>query len=83
MFSGPQDQASFIIGRVDAVRAPVPALAAATGEGIRPQLSMQMVQELLQTASAAAAEAIGVKVRADLARTALGLPAEEPAQRPR
>ena len=83
VFSGPQDQASFIIGRVDAVRAPVPALAAATGEGIRPQLSMQMVQELLQTASAAAAEAIGVKVRADLARTALGLPAEEPAQRPR
>lgn len=83
VFSGPLDETSFVVGRVDAVRAPVPALAATTAEGVRPQLSMQLVQELTQTARAAAGESVGVEVDEALARVALGLPAEEPAtQRP-
>src|SRR5690606_6433860 len=79
VFSGPQDESTFVIGRVDAVRAPVPALAATTAEGIRPQLSMQLVQELGETARTAAAAEIKVKVDESLARVALGLPAEAPA----
>ncbi|WGM31166.1 peptidyl-prolyl cis-trans isomerase [Brevundimonas sp. NIBR11] len=73
VFTGPASETAFVVGRVDAVRAPTAALAAPIGQQIRPR----MVQELTQGAGEAlvSAAARAVKAENDPARAleALGV----------
>ncbi len=73
VFSGPQDGQSFVVGRVDRIRAPVPALAAPQAERIRPQMSMQAAEALGNDARAAAAGRVNVRTWPDRALVALGI----------
>ena len=79
VFTGPASESTFVVGRVDAVRAPVPALAAPIAEQLRPRLSMDLVEEVGLSARSRAGEEVEVTASLERARQALGLPAEEPA----
>lgn len=80
VFSGQQDGQSFVVGRVDRIRAPVPALAATRAEQIRPQMSLQAAEALGADARAAAAEQMKVRTWPERALNALGVtPSQAPA----
>ncbi len=80
VFSGQQDGQSFVVGRVDRIRAPVAALAAPRAEQIRPQMSMQAAEALGDGARAAAADQMNVRTWPDRALNALGIaPSQAPA----
>lgn len=80
VFSGQQDGQSFVVGRVDRIRAPVPALAATRAEQIRPQMSLQAAEALGADARAAAAEQMKVRTWPGRALNALGVtPSQAPA----
>ena len=68
-----QDGQSFVVGRVDRIRAPVPALAAPQAERIRPQMSRQAAEALGNDARAAAAGRVNVRTWPDRALVALGI----------
>jgi len=65
-----------VIGRVDEIRAAVPAEAAPLVEQIRPALTQQLVQDMVQSAAAAAAARVRAESDPARARSALGLDAE-------
>lgn len=79
VFSGQQDGQSFVIGRVDRIRAPVPALAAPRAEQIRPQMSIQAAEALGDGARAAATRQMNVRTWPERALNALGI---DPTQMP-
>jgi peptidyl-prolyl cis-trans isomerase D len=78
VFSQPQSANSFVIGRVDAVRAAVPALAAPVAEQVRPRITQEVVQAMIEQSLNAGAARVKATNDPALARQALGLP-EAPA----
>lgn len=77
VFTGPASESTFVVGHVDAIRAPVPALAAPIAEQLRPRLSMELVEELSLRARVRAGDEVEVRTDPALARRALGLAPEE------
>ncbi len=73
VFTGPQSQTAFVVGRVDAVRAPVAALAAPVAEQVRGRIGQDMGGALVQLAFQAAARAVKAKNDVTLALQALGV----------
>ncbi|MFN7534716.1 MAG: rotamase, partial [Brevundimonas sp.] len=61
---------------VDEIRAAAPAEAAPLVEQIRPALTQQLVQDMVQSAAASAAARVRAESDLARARTALGLEAE-------
>jgi peptidyl-prolyl cis-trans isomerase D len=76
VFTGPTGPSSIAIGRVDAIHAANPTQAAPLVEQIRPRLTQQMVQEMVESAAAAGAEASNARNDPARARAALGLQPE-------
>lgn len=76
VFSEAQAGGRQVIGRVDEIRAATPAEAAPLVAQIRPPLTQQLVQDLVQTLANAASARIKVETDPALAREALGLEAE-------
>lgn len=67
IFTGPASNTAFVVGRVDAVRSPTPALAAPIADQIRPRLAQELVNgggEALITAAARASKAKNDPARA-------------------
>ncbi|MFN3815875.1 SurA N-terminal domain-containing protein [Brevundimonas sp.] len=80
VFSGQQDAQSFVIGRVDRVRAPVATLAAPIAEQARPRLTMQLAEALGQDSRAAAGRTVEARTWPERALNALGInPSQAPA----
>ena len=80
VFSETQGSGRMVIGRVDEIRAADPAQAAPLVAQIRPALSQQLAQDVLQTLVIAGAARTGVETDLERARQALGLqPRAEPA----
>lgn len=88
VFSQPNSNTSFVVGRVDQIRAPSAALAATLAEQARPRITQDMFEGLVQTAvnagaakvkakndPARALEAIGVTAAANPAGAAGAAPA--------
>lgn len=75
VFSGPASETAYVVGRVDAVRAAVPALAAPVAEQVRIRMTQQMGNDMVETALAAGAARSKAKNDPALALTALGLDA--------
>jgi len=73
VFTGPASETAFVVGRVDAVRAPTAALAAPIGDQIRPRMAQELVNGVGEALVAAASRA--VKATNDPARAieALGV----------
>lgn len=82
VFTGPQSQTAFVVGRVDAVRAPVAALAAPVAEQVRSRISQDMGGALVELAFQAAARAVKAKSDVTLALQALGVDPAAPATGP-
>lgn len=66
VFSQPNSNNAFVVGRVDQIRAPSAAIAAPLAEQARPRVTQDMFDGLIQTAFNAAA--VKVKARNDPAR---------------
>ena len=67
VFTGPASETAFVVGRVDAVRAPTAALAAPIADQIRPRLAQELINgagEALVAAAARAAKAENDPARA-------------------
>lgn len=75
VFSGPASQTAYVVGRVDAVHAAVPALAAPVAEQVRIRMTQQMGNDMVEAALAAGAIRSKAKNDPALALTALGLDA--------
>lgn len=76
VFTLPQSATSYVIGRVDQIHAAVPALAAPIAEQVRPRMTQEQVQAMIQQSMTAAAARIKATYDIAQARTALGLSAE-------
>lgn len=83
VFSGQQSQDSFVVGRVDAVHAAVPALAASLAEQARPRLTEELANAMADRTIAAAAARTKSRNDPALALQALGVevPAAAPAKK--
>jgi len=57
VFTGPASETAFVVGRVDAVRAPTAALAAPIADQIRPRMAQELVNGAGEALVAAAARA--------------------------
>ncbi|WP_428149134.1 peptidyl-prolyl cis-trans isomerase [Brevundimonas sp.] len=82
VFTGPASQSAFVVGRVDAVRAPTAALAAPIADQIRPRLAQELINgagEALVPAAARSAKASNDPARAI---EALGVTAPVPGATP-
>lgn len=77
VFSQPQSNSAFVVGRVDAIHAAVPALAAPLAEQARPRITQELVQALIETSFDAGAARVKARNDPARARAALGLPAED------
>lgn len=77
VFTGPQSATTFAVGRVDAIRPAVAALAAPLVEQVRPRLTEEMARAMIDSAGDSAVERIDARSDAARARAALGLPPEE------
>lgn len=75
IFSQPNTETTYVVGRVDAIRAPTPALAAPLAEQARPRLTQQLVESLADRGFEAGAERVRARYDLALARQALGLSA--------
>lgn len=73
VFVEPQSGDSTVIGRVDAIHAAVPALAAALGEQARPRLTQEYMEALVQDSMGAAARRVKARNDPALALQALGV----------
>ena len=73
VFTGPASQTAFVVGRVDAVRAPTPAIAAPIADQIRPRMAQDLINGAGEQLVAAAARS--TKAENDPARAveALGV----------
>lgn len=82
VFTGPASETSFVVGRVDAVRAAPPAAAAPIADQVRPRMSQELVNGMGEALIAAASRA--VKAENDPARAleALGVAAPAPGSAP-
>lgn len=76
VFTGATEDARYVIGRIDAVRAPDAATAGPVAIQVLPRLTQQMAQEFGPVAQAAAVAAVKARTWPERARAALGLPAE-------
>lgn len=75
VFSAPQSDTAFVVGRVDAIRPAVPALAAPIAEQVRARVTQEMTNAAVQASVAAGARKIKAKNDPERAREALGLTA--------
>ncbi len=75
IFTGPSSDGAFVVGRVDAVRAPTAALAAPIGDQIRPRLAQEIVGGAGDALIAAATRASKAKNDPARAIEALGVTA--------
>lgn len=75
VFSQPNSNTSFIIGRVDQIRAPAAAEAAALAEQARPRITQDMFEGVVQTAVAAGAAKVKAKNDPARALEAIGVTA--------
>lgn len=75
-FSAQIEEKSFAVGRVDAVRAPTPILAASRLDQFGPQMTMGMFQDFGELARKAAKEKVKPKVNAKRINSALGVSAD-------
>ena len=89
VFSGPASESAYVVGRVDAIRPAVPALAAPVAEQVRARMAEQMGNAMVENALAAGALRSKAKSDTDFALQALGVdpatattPAPAPAQTP-
>ncbi len=73
IFTGQASETAFVVGRVDAVRAPAAAPAAALIAEIGPRLGEAMGQEMANLAIEAAANKVGARHDVERARQALNL----------
>ena len=73
VFSLPNAQSSYVVGRVDRIHAAVPALAAPLVEQARPRITQDIVQAMIQSSIEAGARDVKAKNDPVLARQALGL----------
>lgn len=78
VFSQPGEQ-GFVIGRVDNVHAANPAVAGPLAEQVRPRLTQELVQALVQAELTAGAKKSKAKNDPAMARQALGLSGDAPA----
>ncbi|MDI1280659.1 MAG: peptidyl-prolyl cis-trans isomerase D [Brevundimonas sp.] len=76
VFTLPQSATSYVIGRVDQIHAAVPALAAPIAEQVRPRMTQEQVQAMIQQAMTAAAARTKATYDLARARVALGLSPE-------
>ncbi len=76
VFTLPQSATSYVIGRVDQIHAAVPALAAPIAEQVRPRMTEEQVQAMIEQSMTAAAARIKATYDVARARVALGLSAE-------
>jgi peptidyl-prolyl cis-trans isomerase D len=75
-FSQPASQTAYVVGRVDNVRAANPTVAGPLAEQVRPRLTQELVQAMVETSVAAGAQRSKAKNDPVQARTALGLSAD-------
>jgi len=75
-FSQPASEDSYVVGRVDNVHAASAAVAGPLAEQVRPRVTQEMVQAMIEQSMKAAAADRDAKNDPALARQALGLPAE-------
>ena len=73
VFSGPASQSAFVVGRVDNIRAAVPALAAPVAEQVRLRMGQEMANALVEQTFDAAARKTKAKNDPALALQALGV----------
>lgn len=73
VFSGPTSQTAFVVGRVDAIHAATPVLAAPIAEQVRPRITQELTNELVQAAFTAAARRTGARNDPARALEALGV----------
>ena len=76
VFTLPQSATSYVVGRVDQIHAAVPALAAPIAEQVRPRMTQEQVQAVIQQSMTAAAGRSRATYDLGLAREALGLSRE-------
>ncbi len=77
VFTGPASETAFVVGRVDAVRAPTAALAAPIADQIRPRMAQELVNGAGESLVAAASRR--VKAENDPARAVEALGVTPPA----
>ena len=75
-FSQPASQTAYVVGRVDNVLAANPAVAGPLAEQVRPRLTQELVQAMVETSFAAGAQRSKAKNDPAQARSALGLSAD-------
>jgi peptidyl-prolyl cis-trans isomerase D len=73
VFSGPASQTAYVVGRVDAIRPAVPALAAPVAEQVRARMAEQMGNAMVENALAAGALRSKAKSDTAFALQALGV----------
>ena len=78
VFSGPASQSAFVVGRVDNIRAAVPALAAPVAEQVRLRMGQEMANALVEQTFDAAARKTKAKNDPALALEALGVAGPTP-----
>lgn len=78
VFVQPLSQNAFVVGRVDAIRAAEPAIAAPIAESIRPRISQDVASSLGDSAISAAQARSRATYDVGQARVALGLEPEAP-----
>lgn len=76
VFSQPASESSYVVGRVDGIHAASAAIAGPLAEQVRPRITQEMVQAVIEQSMKAAAMDRNAKNDPPLARQALGLPAE-------
>lgn len=74
VFTAEHTQFGVIVAKLDAVRAPSGPTLARITEGVRPQMTMALFQDLGSAARKAARTDVKAKIYPDKARAALGLP---------
>jgi peptidyl-prolyl cis-trans isomerase D len=75
-FSQPASQTAYVVGRVDNVHAANPAVAGPLAEQVRPRLTQELVQAVVEASFAAGAQRSKAKNDPVQARSALGLSAD-------
>lgn len=75
VFTGALSQGSFVVGRVDAIHAAVPALAAPLVEQVRPRLTQALANAMVEQSFSAAAAKVKAKNDPAAAIAALGIEA--------
>jgi peptidyl-prolyl cis-trans isomerase D len=72
-FSQPASQTAYVVGRVDNVRAANPAVAGPLAEQVRPRLTQELVQAMVESSVSAGAQRSKAKNDPAQALSALGL----------